>query len=163
MNWLIPSLRRIKRLLRKRGRTPEEAEDLVQEAFLRLHVYMKERNEVRQPEAFMVRTALNLSVDLGRRSHRDLYSDETLEDLPIVDWAPNPEEVFAAQQRLNQMRIVLDTQVSPRTREVYFLHRLEGFTHEEIAQRMSMSVRTVEKHIARAVAALWVERERQRE
>jgi RNA polymerase sigma factor (sigma-70 family) len=157
----ISHLRRLTLLLRRRGRTPEEAEDLVQEAFLRLHVFLQEGNDVRETEAFLVRTVLNLSVDAHRRSHRDLYVDEPPEELPLIDLAPAPEEVLAAEQRLVRMRAVLDAQVNPRTREVYFLHRLEGFTYEEIARRMHMSVRTVEKHIARAVTALWVERQKE--
>lgn len=158
--WQL-QLRRLTQLLRKRGRTPEEAEDLVQEAFLRLHAFVREGKEVRESEAFLVRTVLNLSVDAHRREHRDLYVREAVEDLPLVDLAPRPEEVLAAEQRLAQMRRVLDTKVSPRTREVYFLHRLEGYTYEEIGDRMHMSSRTVEKHVARAVTALWVERHKE--
>jgi RNA polymerase sigma-70 factor (ECF subfamily) len=86
---------------------------------------------------------------------------EPVEDLPLVDLGPSPEEILTAQQRLARMQETLDTKVSARTREVFFLHRLEGFTHEEIANRMQMSVRTVEKHIARAVTAIWVERQRE--
>ncbi len=161
MNRWTAHVRRLTQLLRRRGRTREEAEDLVQEAFLRLHVFLKDGKEVRETEAFLVRTALNLSVDAHRREHRDLYVREAAEDLQLIDLAPRPEEVLAAEQRLMHMRQVLDTKVSPRTREVYFLHRLEGFTYEEIATRMHMSIRTVEKHIARAVTALWVERQRE--
>jgi RNA polymerase sigma factor (sigma-70 family) len=154
-------LHRLMQLLRRRGRTPEEAEDLVQEAFLRLHVFLQEGKEVRESEAFLVRTVLNLSVDTHRREHRDLYVEEAVENLPLVDLAPAPEEILAAEQRLKRMRQVLDTKVSPRTREVYFLHRLEGYTYDEIGHRMHMSSRTVEKHIARAVTALWVERQQE--
>jgi RNA polymerase sigma-70 factor (ECF subfamily) len=154
-------LRRLTRLLRRRGRTPEEAEDLVQEAFLRLHAFLQAGKEVRESEAFLVRTVLNLSVDAHRREHRDLYVSEAVEDLPLVDLAPAPEEVLAAEQRLMQMRRVLDTQVGARTREVYLLHRLDGYTYQEIGHRMHMSSRTVEKHIARAVTTLWVERRRE--
>jgi RNA polymerase sigma factor (sigma-70 family) len=152
---------RLLRLLRRRGRTSQEAEDLVQEAFLRLHVFLKEGKEVREPEAFLVRTALNLSVDRYRREHGDLYVDQALEELSLVDLAPAPEDMCAAEQRLERMRQVLDSNLSPRTREVYFLQRLEGFTYEEIAKRMHMSVRTVEKHVARALTVLLLERQRE--
>lgn len=161
MNRWVEYFRHMMRILRRKGRTPEEAEDLVQEAFLRLHVFVSEGGEVRQPEAFLVRTVLNLSVDARRRDRRHLYVAEAIEDLPLIDLSPAAEEVFAAEQRLIRMRQALDTKVSPRTREVYFLQRLEGFTYEEIASRMGMSVRTVEKHIARAVTVLWAERQRE--
>jgi RNA polymerase sigma-70 factor (ECF subfamily) len=154
-------IRRLKQLLRRRGQSREDAEDLVQEAFLRLHTFLKDGHEVQKPEAFLTRIALNLAVDARRRDKRDRrdhFVAETVEELALQDFGPSPEEVFAAERRLIQIQQVLDTRVCKRTREIFFLHRLEGFTHDEIAMRMGMSVRTVEKHIARAVTAIWMER-----
>ena len=164
MNAWQRQVHRLKELLRHRGQSREDAEDLVQEAFLRLHTFLADGNEVRKPEAFLVRTALNLAVDAHRRDtreHRDRFVAETVEELTIADLSPSPEEIFSAEKRLMQMRQVLDTKVSPKTREVFFLHRLEGFTHEEIAERMNMSLRSVEKHIARAITVVWMERQRE--
>jgi RNA polymerase sigma-70 factor (ECF subfamily) len=164
MNTWQRQVRRLKEVLRNRGQSREDAEDLVQEAFLRLHTFLADGHEVRQPEGFLVRTALNLAVDARRRNvreRRDQFVPETVEDLQLVDLSPSPEEIFAAEKRLLQMRAVLDAKVSPKTREVFFLHRLEGFTHEEIADRMSMSLRSVEKHIARAITVVWMERQRE--
>ena len=59
--------RRLEHLLRRRGRTREDAEDLIQEAFLRVKIYCDEGGEVREPEAFLVRTVLNLSRDVRAR------------------------------------------------------------------------------------------------
>ena len=156
--------RRLKELLRRRGKTREDAEDLVQEAFLRLHVFLNKGHDVQSPSAFLARTALNLAVDANRRDrreHRQSFLPETIEELALADPGPSPEEVFSAEKRLLQMRQVLDSKVSAATREIFFLHRLEGFTHGEIAARMKMSVRTVEKHIARAVTVIWMERNRE--
>jgi RNA polymerase sigma-70 factor (ECF subfamily) len=50
-------------------------------------------------------------------------------------------------------------ELSPRTREIFFLHRLEGLTCAEIAGRFKISSSAVEKHIARAALALAEERE----
>lgn len=57
---------KLRRLLRSRGRSADDTDDLIQEAFLRLQLYCRD-HEVRETEAFLVRTALNLSHDLGRR------------------------------------------------------------------------------------------------
>lgn len=157
-------IRRLKQLLHRRGRTPEDSEDLVQEAFVRLHRFMDSGQEARQPEALLITTVRNLAVDASRRDrreHRADFVDEPIEDLPLVDLSPSPDETLLAEQQLRHIVKTLDTKLSAKTREIFLLHRLEGFTYEEIAQRMHMSVRTVEKHIARAVTVVWMERQRE--
>lgn len=155
---LLAHVRKLKQLLRRRGQSLEDAEDLVQEAFVRLQTYLNEGHEVHRLEAFLVRTALNLAVDVSRRTPRDRFEAQSIEDLALVDLSPTPEELFSAERRLVQIRQVLDSKVSVRTREVFFLHRLEGFTYDEIAARVGINVRAVETHIARAVTAIWMER-----
>jgi RNA polymerase sigma factor (sigma-70 family) len=160
MDGLSVHLQYLKKLLRRRGRTSEEAEDLVQEAFVRMQVYCQEGGAVREPEAFLVRTVLNLAIDARRRDRRDLYESQSVEDLYLVDLSPAPDEVFAAEQRLLKIRRSLET-LSERTQKAFFLHRLEGFSYAEIAQRLGVSVSAVEKHIASAVAALALERQKE--
>lgn len=52
---------KLRRLLRSRGRSIDDADDLIQEAFLRLQVYCRD-NAVEQTEAFLVRTALSVGL-----------------------------------------------------------------------------------------------------
>jgi RNA polymerase sigma factor (sigma-70 family) len=139
-------------LLRGMGRSREDAEDLIQEAFLRLHVYCQ-THEVRKQEAFLVRTVQNLSVDFHRRAHRELYVDDSVESLPLVDVRLTPDEDVAVQQRLDRVRAILDA-LKPRTREVFLMHRIDGYSSAQIAEQFEISVSAVEKHIARAVLAL---------
>ncbi|HEY3655261.1 MAG TPA: RNA polymerase sigma factor [Steroidobacteraceae bacterium] len=158
MHGLSVHLQYLKKLLRRRGRTCEEAEDLVQEAFVRMQLYCQQGGVVREPEAFLVRSVLNLAVDARRRDRRDLYEKQSVEDMYLVDLSPSPDEVFAAEQRLLKIRRSLAA-LSERTQQAFFLHRLEGFSYAEIAQRLGVSVSAVEKHIANAVAVLAMERQ----
>ena len=144
---------RLKKLLQRRGNTREEAEDLIQQAFLRVKVYCDEGGEVKEPEAFLVRTVLNLSRDVRAREHRDLYLAERVETLAIADPSPTPDEVLEFEDRLKELENVLSA-ISPRTREVFFMHRLNGMSYAQIAEHFDVSVSAIEKHIARAVAAL---------
>jgi len=153
-------IRRIKQLLRLRGAMREDAEDLVQEAMLRLHVYTRAGGEVRDPMGFLIRTARNLAIDARRRAHGDLYVDTPVEDLELIDIGPRPEETLVAQERLIRMKNALD-QVSVRTREVFFMHRLQGLSHAEIADRLGVTKSAIEKHIASAVTILAMERQRE--
>jgi RNA polymerase sigma factor (sigma-70 family) len=157
MNRLPMYFRRVQKLLLRRGRTREEAEDLIQEAFIRMQEYCKQGGQVRQPEGFLVRTALRLAINARRDAHHDLYVDEKVEDLTlIVDTNPTPDEVLAADQCLERMRTALDS-VSRRTREIFFMNRLDGLNHAEIARQLGLSLSAVEKHMASALVILATE------
>lgn len=152
MNEVKQRIRYLRTLLRRHGRSRDDADDLIQEAFLRLHVYCQDQ-EVQKPEAFLSRTVLNLSVDMHRKEHRDLYAEEPVESFTLIDMRPTPDEDFAAAERLNSIGAVLDA-LGPRTREIFLMHRVEGYGCAQIAARFGISVSAVEKHIARAVLAL---------
>jgi RNA polymerase sigma factor (sigma-70 family) len=141
-------------MLMRKGRSREDAEDLIQEAFLKMQEYCDRGGEVLQPEGFLVRTALRLSVNARRDAHPELYCAERVENLTfIVDTKPTPDEVFAGDQCLHRMRNALDL-VSRRTRDVFFMQRLDGLSYAQIAERLGISVSAVEKHIASALAIL---------
>ena len=146
--------RRLRMLLLRRGRTREEAEDLIQDAFLKMQEYCERGGQVRQPEGFLVRTVLRLAANARRDAHRNLYCEEPVENLTlIVDTTPTPDEVLAGDQCLERMRDALDA-VSRRTRDVFFMQRLDGLSYAQIAQRLGVSISAVEKHIATALAIL---------
>ena len=141
-------------LLLRRGRTREEAEDLIQDAFLKMQEYCERGGQVRQPEGFLVRTVLRLAANARRDAHRNLYCEEPVENLTlIVDTTPTPDEVLVGDQCLERMRDALDA-VSRRTRDVFFMQRLDGLSYAQIAQRLGVSISAVEKHIATALAIL---------
>lgn len=159
MDPLAAVVVKLRKLLRHRGRTSDETDEAIQEAFLRLQTYRQARH-VHEPEAFLVRTVINLTVDAKRRSERwkSRVSSET-ESLPAIDPGPSPDEILAGQQRVQQLRAGLEA-LSPKTREVLLLHRIEGFSHAQIAQRLGITVSAVEKHVAKAALFLteWMER-----
>jgi RNA polymerase sigma factor (sigma-70 family) len=152
MESLLERFRQLRKFLQKRGQTVEDAEDLIQEAYLRLHVY-RQQKKVDQQDAFVMRTLLNLAVDRRRREHRNLYVAQTPEELALIDLKPSPDEELIHRERLSRAMRVLDG-LAPRTREVFLMHRIEGYGCAQIAKTFDISVSAVEKHIARAVLAL---------
>jgi len=145
---------RIRSILVRRGARREDAEDLIQEAFIKMQKYCEKGGEVRQPEGFLVRTALRLATNAHRDAHTDLYADKSVEELTLlIDTNPRPDEVLAAEECLVRMRAALDG-INARSREVFFIHRLDGLTQPQTARRFGISVSAVEKHIATALAAL---------
>jgi RNA polymerase sigma factor (sigma-70 family) len=143
------------KVCRRRGRSQEDAEDLIQEAFLRLHEYCR-TSEVRNEEAFLAQTVSNLAISAYRHERIVSYSLQTVEELEqdsgLADPTPGPERIVAAQQRLDQIADVLGA-VSERTCEIFLAHRA-GYSYNEIAADLKITPRTVQKHIARAMFLL---------
>jgi RNA polymerase sigma-70 factor (ECF subfamily) len=150
-----------RKLLRRIARATHdhnEAEDLLHAAFLRLAEYRK-RNTVENPTAFLVRAALNLKTDGARHAHERNEAGQGLEHFTALsDDQPLQTEVLAARERLRRVELGL-AQLSPRTREIFLMHRLDELKYREIADRLGITVSAVEKHVAKAAffLASWVE------
>lgn len=150
----------LRRLVR-RGALPQDAEDAIHDAFVRLCLAEK-KQLVRNPAAFLTDVVMKVRVEKWRsaqRYHR-LFIDQPVEELDVVDLSPRPEDVLQADQRLERMWRRLG-RLSPRTREVFFLHRLQGLSYAQIAASMGISVSAIEKHIARAALLISDETERE--
>jgi RNA polymerase sigma factor (sigma-70 family) len=145
---------RLQQLLRRRGQTREDAEDVIQDAFLRLQVYYRKGGQVREPEAFLVRTAMRLASNYHRDARRRIQAQERVKTLPLVDMEPAPEEMMAAEQTLQSVARKLDS-VSCRTREVFLLHRVDGLSYAQISKLYGMTTKAVERRIARAMLAIY--------
>jgi RNA polymerase sigma-70 factor (ECF subfamily) len=128
-----------------------DVDDHLHTAFVKWEDY-RERGEVRNPEAFLLRMAMNSAYDQHRRSRRRpqvSILDET--DLP--DAAPLQDEAYAVRQRLDLVREGL-SDLPHRTREIFLMHRLDGLKYTEIGARLGISASAVEKHVAKAMRHL---------
>lgn len=139
---------RLLNFLRRRGRSQDDAEDLIQEAMLRLHRYRRAQVPVTNEEAFLTHAVQNLSIDLHRRCEvRRELSFERIH--PVVIDSLTPETCVDAEQRLKRIGALLAS-ASLRTRDIYFAHRA-GYSYEEIAAHFKISHITIRRHIARAL------------
>jgi RNA polymerase sigma-70 factor (ECF subfamily) len=157
-NWR-EVLARVRNALMRRGRNAQDADDLVQEAWVRLACYERDQPEqpVQRPEAFLMRTALNLSVDAHRA--QTTRGDEVLvEDAVLIDIAPTAEATLLAKERLERLSVGV-SRMSETTRNIFLAHRIEGLTIVELARLHGLSTTTVHKHIAKATLQLttWME------
>ena len=135
-----------------------QAEDYLHTAFLRLEDYRRS-HAVENPAGFLVRAAVNIAADEARRPVNRSADPRPVEDLiEIADSEPLADEVLAARTRLERVKAGL-AQLSPRTREIFLMHRVEGLKYREIAAELGITVSAVEKHVAKAALFLaeWVE------
>ncbi|CAG1001002.1 putative RNA polymerase sigma factor FecI [Rhodocyclaceae bacterium] len=134
-----------------RLRCDETAADLTQEVFARLSA--QDGAVLRNPLAFAYRVARNLVVDHHRgqmRRHEDAAPQE-FDDMPSS--APDPEDLAAARERLDQVAAAM-AELPPQCRRAFVLNRFDGLSQVEVAQRMGISRQMAERHIAKAVLHL---------
>ncbi|KMN19456.1 RNA polymerase sigma factor [Pseudomonas weihenstephanensis] len=138
--------------LRKRTDNASDAADMTQDVFTQWLGY-QDRAKVEQPRAFLFQMARNLLRDHWRRQqvrHSAHARPPEHDAEPLSDERDDPMLAAQRLQRLEQLKAVL-AELSPRRREALMLHRFEGLSQAQIAQRMGISVSMVEKHIAFAL------------
>lgn len=132
--WLRASLRR------RVG--AQDAEDLVQEAYLR--VARHHPGDVRHPKALLFRIAVNLAVDAQRRARTARIALEASTGIDEQSDAPRQAQALLLKQVILSLPDPL--------REVFVLSRFGGLTYEQIGERLGVSVKTVEWRMSRALA-----------
>jgi len=132
----------------------EAAEDIVQDAFLR---FVPARTRLGSPEqslAYLYRIVRNLAFDVLKR--RKLETREAENGAPF--WTVPRDEQTPEQSLLHgdRLRIVADTlsQFPPDVRVAVEMHRFGGFTLEEVARRLDISVPTAHRHVRKALLAI---------
>jgi RNA polymerase sigma-70 factor (ECF subfamily) len=139
--------------IRRRVPDPAEAEDLLQESFLRIS-QRDQGTDVTHLEGYLYRTAESVLAD-RRRRRRVRHADAHVALEPDRHRTDDADALrtLIAKERLRKVAAALQT-LPDRTRAIFVLRRIEGLRYAEIAVRLNMPVRTVEKHMARAVEHL---------
>ncbi|BCA56573.1 DNA-directed RNA polymerase sigma-70 factor [Nitrospira sp. KM1] len=128
----------------------DTAADLAQETYLRLmrtpHV-----RDIAHPRAYLHRIATNLALDHLRKEKLRLPLHATLEDASVVpSSAPAPLDEIYGKQRLAVFQDAFQS-LEATTRNVLWLRRVQGCSHEVIADRLKLTKRQVENHLAKAL------------
>ena len=112
-----------------------DAEDLVQESFLRLHREETEGAKIESEKAFLTTVITRLAIDHLRsaRVRREEYVGEWLPEPLVEDPAPGPAEHAEMSDTLSLAFLVLLESLSPVERAVFLLHDVFGYSHAEIA------------------------------
>ncbi len=133
--------------LTRKVRCRETARDLLQDAFVRL--MHSEHGKVGNVRAFLYRIATNLSIDHARRSQvRGVNDEQALEQLLSE---ATPERSVVAGDTLAHLERLIDGLPSP-TREVFLLARVEQMSYKDIAARLGIDARAVERHLNKALS-----------
>lgn len=138
----------------------EEAEDLAQEAFLRLHRSLPEFRGDSRIGTWLYRTTTRLAIDHLRRERlkRKLFFFRQDNDAPdpvdlASDTRNDPGRELLAQEAMKSLRRSLG-KLSSRQQVIFTLRHYEGLSMKEIAEHLGLETGTVKAHLHRAVTQL---------
>ena len=131
-----------------------DADDFLQELYGRLLSYHQPIRS-KSLSAFVYTVALNLVRDRSRRQHShqvaDTISIDEADDMPLD--TRDPRRIVDGIEKLQQVEHALN-EMRTECRKAFYLHRMQGLSHKQIAVNMGVSVSMVEKHIMRAANKL---------
>jgi RNA polymerase sigma factor (sigma-70 family) len=139
--------------------TQAEAEDLVQEIYLKIQSG-RDFDDVKSPAAYLYRIGTNLLVDRKRGQIRALRRDTEWHSIntealgkEYVTADPTGEDSLAAKQRLAKVLTAVG-ELPPQCQRVFRLHKFDGLSHAQVAEQLGISRSAVEKHVSAALKAL---------
>jgi RNA polymerase sigma-70 factor (TIGR02957 family) len=128
-----------------------DAEDIVQEAFLRVHQAMQDGQDIESPRAFLLTVVTRLSIDQLRsaRSRRESTVDSLPEPI-VVDWKDEPAGQAEVADSLSLAFLVLLERLSPEQRAAFLLREVFDYPYDEIAAIVNTNEGNARQLVARA-------------
>ena len=149
--------KRIYRLALNISSDPADAEDILQNTFLKAFQHLSDFRGTARFYTWLTRIAINegLMSLRKRRSGKLVQLDDSTDEedhlMPrqFVDWGPNPEELYAQEELKEILRQAIDS-LSPKRRMVFHLREVEKLSTEETAQLLDLPAGTVKARLHRA-------------
>jgi RNA polymerase sigma-70 factor (ECF subfamily) len=137
-----------------------EAEDLVQDAYVRWH--QSDRESIRNSEAWLVTTATRLAIDRLRalKTEREAYVGPWLPEPMMRDTPPPPDRHLELASDLSIAFLVLLERLGPEERAAFLLHEVFDFDYREIATVLEKSEDACRQIVHRARTRVRSERKR---
>jgi RNA polymerase sigma-70 factor (ECF subfamily) len=135
----------------------EDAEDVVQDAFLKAYGNLSQFQEQSKFYTWLVRIAVNEALMKLRRRRpertvsldQDVQTDEDSMPREVADWSPNPEQQYS-QAELREILGKTIQGLPASFRTVFVLRDVEGLSTEETAEALGLSIPAVKSRLLRA-------------
>lgn len=129
----------------------EEAEDVVQDAFVRAFVKLESFQQSSQFFTWLYRIAFNTALSRHRKRRSKISLDQTREatGLEPIDLADAPDEPMMRRERVEMVRLAM-AQLSEEHRTILVLREMEDNPYETIADILEISIGTVRSRLSRA-------------
>lgn len=126
--------------------TREGALEVLNDGFLKVFTRLDQYDSAQPFKAWLRRILINTAVDHYRQEARHFYH----EDVERADQAPASESADAYSRLAHDELMGLIQRLSPAYRLVFNLYVIDGFTHDEIAGQLGISVGASKSNLARA-------------
>jgi len=149
---ILPLEGELRAYIRRLTGDAASAEDLLHDTFARI-IAAESWREIDSPAGFAIRTARNVIYDALRR--QKVVAIEFVADVGafgLADDTADPEQALVARDELKRLRAIVEA-LPTQQRRVFTLRKVYALPPAEIAERLGLSVSTVEKHLVKAVRA----------
>ncbi|GAA3573699.1 RNA polymerase sigma-70 factor [Snuella lapsa] len=126
-------------------------QDIVQEAFIKLWNIRDSLVEGKSAVGLLYKIAHNIFIDLCRKDKQEYKMLDVLAYKKIQQLADNNEDVKEA--RIEQMMMAIES-LPPRCKEIFKMSKMQGIKYSEIAETLSISVKTVEVQMGKAFSII---------
>ncbi len=131
-----------------------DADDLVQETFLKAHDYLCNGKEIRAPLSFLFVTMRNLVNDAHRKKKIALVDTSAdTDEIAADDDAPSVERQAMSEREFENLCVAI-AQLPERMRYAFVLRKVYGYSCREIAQHLGRSTNTVREQVAQSFKKL---------
>jgi len=129
---------------------PDEVEDIVQETYVRI-CQIENKDHINSPKSFMFKMARNLALDYQKQSNVRLVDGvDDMGELELLLSEYNNDEMYdnAVTNREFSCFCNAVRELPVQCRKVFVLKKVYGYSQREIAEQLTISESTVEKHIS---------------
>lgn len=149
---IVPHERDIRSWLSRRA-LDLEIDDIVQEMYARL-ASLESVEDVRNPRQYAAQTAVSIALNMTRHARVvPMIPLGDFEEMGLASPEPSPEHALNSQHELRQLEKSLQ-ELPPLCRTAFLLRRVENLSQKEVAEKLGISVKTVEKYMTRSVRFL---------
>ena len=131
----------------------EDAEEIVQEVFVKIWESRNKIDAYSSFESFLFTVAYNTTISLLRKRTNEKKYLEHIKSMQQPNNSPDLIDEIHFNELNDRVQSLLN-ELTPRQKEIFQLSREEGLTHAEIAIKLDISVNTVKKHMGNTLTFL---------
>ncbi len=128
------------------------AEEVVADVFANIWIKRKKLKINKSVKAYLFRSTKNTTISYLRK-RKNIYDPIEEEQLNVKNQDSAPDKNLLKEEQNLKLEKLLKI-IPERSREVFILHRFNGFKYKDIAETLDISIKTVEKHMTKSLKLL---------